>query len=92
MHLLVAFIALVLFVSCSQPSVSQQQAEKISKEKIVEIVKEGALPAGIEQANTTVERHGENYLVDFKDERLNLWVAVIVHPNGQGEVSKTSIK
>jgi hypothetical protein len=91
MRLLVAFI-LVFFVSWSQPSVSQQQAEKLAKEKIVEIVKEGALPAGIEQANTTVERHGENYLVDFKDERLNLWVVVTVHPNGQTEVSKTPIK
>lgn len=79
-------------MSCSQPGVSQQQAEKLANEKVAEIVEDGSLPAGIQQANTSVERHGEKYLVDFKNERLTLWVVVIVHPNGQTEVSKTPIK
>ena len=68
----------------------------IAKKKLLELansgyfkdphVSIGALPS------PTVEIQGDKLLVDYKDIKQNIWIVVIVNPDGVAEVSSERIE
>lgn len=92
MRHLLAVIAVASLVACAPPGVTEQQAVQVAKDRVGGMVKDKMLPSGIEQSPMTVQKDGEKYLVDFKNEKLNIWVVAIVHSDGTTEISKTEIK
>lgn len=80
-------------LSCRDRSIDHTRGEEIATQTLKELAASGSLP-GIDLAALpppSVEPHNSDLLIDYKDIRQNVWIVVMVHPDGSAEVSYTRI-
>jgi len=96
MKLRVYMLVFIIFTtSCADAVVDEKKGLEMASAKISQLKSNGyfsAIDIDVDKLpEPDTEYQGNNLLVEYKDEIQNIWIVIVVPPNGQVEVSHTKL-